>query len=57
MTGSTLSTSAGATQINVGGVGGSVLDGVITEVVYWAGIFTNAQASALIANARAYYGF
>ena len=57
MTGSTLSTSAGATQINVGGVGGSVLDGVITEVVYWAGIFTNAQAAALIANARAYYGF
>ena len=57
VTGSTLSTSAGATQINVGGVGGSVLDGVITEVVYWAGIFTNAQASALIANARAYYGF
>jgi hypothetical protein len=57
VTGSGLSTTAGATQINLGGVSGSVVDGLITEAIYWAGIFTDAQAAALIANDRAYYGF
>ena len=57
VTGSGLSTTAGSTQINVCGVSGSVLDGLITEAIYWAGIFTDAQAAALIANDGAYYGF
>jgi hypothetical protein len=57
VTTSGLSTSAGSTVIQFGGVTGSVLDGVITEAIYWAGTFTDAQAAALIANERAYYGF
>jgi len=57
VTSSGLTTSAGSTVIQLGGVTGSVLDGLITEAVYWAGTFTNSQATALIANARAYYGF
>jgi hypothetical protein len=54
---STLSTAAGSTSINVGGVSGSVLDGLVTEAVYLSNSVTDAQAAALIANARAYYGF
>jgi hypothetical protein len=34
-----------------------VLDGVATEAAYRSNSITDAQAAALIANARAYYGF
>jgi hypothetical protein len=57
VTGSTLSTSSGTTGIQLGGVSGSVLDGVITEALYLSNSVSDAQAAALNANARAYYGF